>query len=321
MEERRSGAWVDVSNINRTSKGGCARPGQSEGASELEGRPGQGGIAVGTWGRRGARQGGEGRRREGGRASVRWADAASSPELPGYLDLPDHSAPFPCILETINCGCGCAHRQTDPAQSAIIHPLIAPTPAPTDELGREPGWLGPLDFLFPAVIEERSHGGQAGLDNWELSSIHPTTSGSTVLLSPLPSPVIESHRMHRLLVVSPIGASRVCRKKNFKTCKSCVMIQSEESPELEFANSGAWKLDGCGPCDPCVFSAIEACPAGKASAPGMAAQPGLDRALSVELRPSLCPPSWNRIPQPPAQSRPSAVCRDHGLQGGSESCR
>lgn len=66
MEERRSGAWVDVSNINRTSKGGCARPGQSAGASELEGRPGQGGgIAVGTWGETGGEAGRRGQRAEG----------------------------------------------------------------------------------------------------------------------------------------------------------------------------------------------------------------------------------------------------------------
>lgn len=110
-------------------------------------------------GRRGARQGGEGRgrgqrgQREGGRASVRWADAASSPELPGYLDLPDHSAPFPCILETISRGCGCAHSQPDPDPA-----LIAPAPAPTDELGRAIG--------FPAAIEERS---QARLD-WIIGS-------------------------------------------------------------------------------------------------------------------------------------------------------
>lgn len=168
MEERRSGAWVDVSNINRTSKGGCARPSQSEGASMLEGRPGQGGDRGWNLGETG------GRAREGGRASVRWADAASSPELPGYLDLPDHSAPFPCILETINCGC-------DRPSPVSNHPPSHRAHARADgrTRAREAGWGDWISYFLPRL---RRGAMEARLD-WIIGSSHQSIPPPLVPLS------------------------------------------------------------------------------------------------------------------------------------------
>ena len=99
MEKRRFGAWVDVRNINRTSKRWLRKTRPISVRVRAQGPARSGGrrwIAVGTWGETGRRG-----RAEMDERPSEGRDAAWSPELPGYLDRPDHSPPFPCIVETI----------------------------------------------------------------------------------------------------------------------------------------------------------------------------------------------------------------------------
>lgn len=122
-------------------------------------------------------------------------------------------------------------RQIQPSQQSST---LSSRPRPrrrTNSGGKLAGAIG----FSAAIDDERS---QAGLD-WitgiigSSQSIPPPLVSLPCSLSPLPSPVIESHRMPSSSCCQPDWRVESLQEKSFKTCKSCVMIQSEVSSELE----------------------------------------------------------------------------------------
>lgn len=102
--------------------------------------------------------------------------------------------------------------QTDRSSPVSNHPPSHRARARADGRTRAGSWLGPLDFPPRLMMRGARLDWITGIIG-SSQSVPPPLVSLPCSLSPLPSPVIESHRMHRRLVVSPIGASRVCRKK------------------------------------------------------------------------------------------------------------